>query len=209
MTGASAAQIGAIHTISKSIGMTEDERRALIASCAGGKRSSRELTSGEAIRVVDRLKALQGGQTGARPAKGARQLSGKWAGKLRALWLSGWHLGVVGNSSDAALLAFVKRQTGLDHERFMQSAADARRVIEAIKSWLKREAGVQWPEDGDAYFSKRAVHRAQTRRMIACGLRVPDEPAREDMTSAELDLMIAARGAVLRKAFKKGQSNDR
>lgn len=209
MTGASTAQIGAIHAISKSLGMTEDERRALIATCAAGKRSSRDLTAAEAVTVVKQLKAMAGGKTGARPAIGARELSGKWAGKLRALWLSGWHLGVVQNSSDAALLVFVKRQTGLDHERFMHDAADARRVIEALKSWLARKAGVEWPADGDPYFSKRAVHRAQTRRLIACGFPLPDAPAREDMTSAELDAEISQRGAVLRKAQKKGASNGR
>ena len=36
------------------------------------------------------------------------------AGKVRALWISGWHLGVVRDRTDAGLAAWLRRQTGLD-----------------------------------------------------------------------------------------------
>lgn len=193
---ASAAQIGAIHSIAKRLGMTEDERRDAIAAAAGGKRSAKLLTAGEAITVIDNLKAIQGG--GAK----SRELDGKFAPILRALWISGWHLGVVFDRKDKALLSFLGRQTGLSHTRFLRDTKDARRVIEALKGWLAREAGVDWPGTNDILASKAAVHRAQTRRLIACGFALPDEPTERRMTAEELDADIKARGAVLRKALK-------
>lgn len=208
MTSASAAQIGAIHTIAKRLGLDEDTRRELIASVAGGKRSSRELTSGEAIRVIDRLKTIQGGGAGA-TATGARTMDGDYAPKLRALWLSGWHLGVVSDRTDAALLAFLERQTGLSHSRFLRDPKDARKVIEALKAWLARAAGVEWPTRAGAdqvHQSKCAVHDALRSRLQAAGADITDMPHPGAMTEAEIDAEIRAGGALLRRLLKGGNN---
>lgn len=191
MSGASSAQIGAIHALAGRIGLTEDERRAFIARQASGKTSCRQLSGREAVRVIDGLKALQGG-------KGATDLAGPYAAKLRALWLSGWHLGVVRDRTDRALLAFLERQTGLEHTRFLADAASARRVIEALKAWLAREGGVKWPASSSVDESKRAVWQAQRRRMAALGLEVS-----EDDPGADLDAEIRAAGALIRKRLKR------
>lgn len=71
--------------------------------------------------------------------------------------MSGWHLGVVRDRTDAALLAFLERQTGLEHTRFLVDAASARRMIESLKGWLAREAGVEWPASGSVEASKAAA----------------------------------------------------
>ncbi|WP_375640671.1 regulatory protein GemA, partial [Bartonella sp. MM55XZML] len=71
-------------------------------------------------------------------------LEGKYAKKLQALWIAGWNLGIIRDRSDKALLAFVKRQTGVDHIRFLRDSDDACRAIEALKGWLQREGGVDW-----------------------------------------------------------------
>jgi hypothetical protein len=42
------------------------------------------------------------------------------------------------------LIAFVKRQTGLDAVQFLRFAGDARKAIEALKAILAREGGVDW-----------------------------------------------------------------
>ena len=44
---------------------------------------------------------------------------------------------------DKQLLAFVKRQTGIDHANWVLDNADAVRVIEALKSMMTRR-GVRW-----------------------------------------------------------------
>ncbi|BAF88132.1 Mu-like prophage protein gp16 [Azorhizobium caulinodans ORS 571] len=193
MSGASSAQIGAIHALAGRIGLTQAERRAFIARQASGKTSCRQLSGREAVRVIDGLKALQGGR-----AKGAADLAGPYAAKLRALWLSGWHLGVVRDRTDTALLAFLERQTGLEHTRFLSDAASARRVIEALKAWLAREGGVEWPAGSSVDESKRAVWQAQRRRMAALGL-----DGSEGQPGADVDVEIRATGAVIRRRLKR------
>lgn len=199
MSTATAQQIGAIHGIARRLGLDTDTRRDVIAAVAGGKRSCADLSKAEAIRVIDRLKALQGGAT---PARGAADLAGPYAAKLRALWLSGWHLGVVRDRTDTALLAFLERQTGLEHTRFLSDAASARRVIEALKAWLAREAGVEWPASGSVEASKAAVWQAQRRRLAALGLPVKDA---EPGPGTDLDGEIRAGGVLIRKRMKAGR----
>jgi len=80
---------------------------------------------------------------------GKRPLAdGETAAKLRALWISGYHLGVVQDPAEAALAAFVKRVTG-GRRRGVEALqwltnADASKAIEALKAWLGRAAGVEW-----------------------------------------------------------------
>lgn len=85
---------------------------------------------------------LRGSGAGANRRR--KTLTGPYAKKLQALWIAGWNLGLVRNRDDKALLAFVKRMTGLEHTQFLHDAANAKKVIEALKSWLAREAGVNW-----------------------------------------------------------------
>lgn len=128
----------AIYAGCKALGIAdEDDRRDLFERITG-KRSLRVMTPTEQEGVVQELRRL-----GFR-ADGRRQLSGPYARKLQALWIAGWNLGLVRNRDDAALIAFVKRQTGLDHVRFLQDSADAMRAVEALKSWLARDGGVMW-----------------------------------------------------------------
>lgn len=68
-------------------------------------------------------------------------------GKIRALWWSLYWLGEVNETDDTAILAFVRRQTGIEHLRFL-GHRQAPAVIEALKSWLSR-AGVRWWSEGD------------------------------------------------------------
>ncbi|MGD9770106.1 MAG: regulatory protein GemA [Pseudolabrys sp.] len=170
MTAVSPRQIGAIHSIAKRLKLDDEVRRDIIAR-ETGKRSSRDLTFAEAGRVIESLKALsttvQGGFDNS--LNGTKGLAGRYAGKLRALWISGWNLGVVRDRSDKALLAFVERQTGLSHTRFLREPRDAARAIEGLKAWLGRAAGVEWPAaDADVLDVKRAVIVAQ-RRLLGLG----------------------------------------
>lgn len=198
MTAASAAQIGAIHVIAKALGMTDAERRDLMAGVCG-KRSASQLTAGEAVQVVGRLQALRAGGKSA-----AHTASGRYAPKLRALWLSGWALGVVRDPSDAAMLAFVATPSQVDHARFLDTAA-ANRAIEAIKGLLAREAGVIWPAGkGDVRASRLAVLAALRRRLEAARADVSDLPSGTDLTDAEIDRAVREGGARLRRHLTGG-----
>lgn len=131
----------AIHVARKQLGMDDDTARDLYERVTG-KRSLRAMSEPERNQVVAEFR-----KRGFKAASnGRKKLTGKYAAKLQALWIAGYNLGIVRNRDDAALIAFVKRQSGLDHVRFLQSAADARSAVEALKSWLTREGGVDWSE---------------------------------------------------------------
>lgn len=204
MIAATRAQIGAIHALKARLGLDEGSYRAALARY--GAASSRELSIGAAASLIDRLNGREASDapataTPGRPA-GAMALSGPYAGVCRALWLSAWNLGLLRDRTDAALVAFARRQTGLDHIAWMRDPADARRVIEALKGWITREAGVAWPTDRDikaahaAGFGsdtlpkarRAAVLEAQWRRLIALGAVTVMQP---DLPLAELPAYVA------------------
>lgn len=134
--------IAAIHVAKKQLGLDDDTYRALLIRLTG-KTSAGDMTETERNKVVSELR-----RQGFKPASsGTRKpLEGRFAKKLQALWIAGWNLGVVDNRDDAALLAFVKRQSGLDHVRFLHDAEDASKAIEALKAWLARVAKVDWSD---------------------------------------------------------------
>ncbi|MBX3506860.1 MAG: regulatory protein GemA [Parvibaculum sp.] len=202
---ATAAQIAAIHAEAKRAGLDEAMRRDLMQGVAG-KRSARDLTALEAGRVIERLKGLSNGAQ--RPSKAARPprvtVSGPYAAKLRALWLSAYNLGVAQSRDDAALLAFVERQTGLSHTQFLHIAHDATKAIEGLKAWIAREAAVNWPKQKDDVIGmKRAVilaqlSRAPDRAVAAFVLHCED--------GAELDAIQQRLGKALRPRSRRARA---
>ncbi|KQZ87219.1 hypothetical protein ASD64_07210 [Mesorhizobium sp. Root157] len=132
--------LAAIHVAKKQLGLDDDTYRAALVNITG-KASTRDMTEAERNKVVAafRDRGFKPASTGSR-----KRLEGKYSGKLQALWIAGWNLGVVHNRDDKALIAFVERQTGLSHVRFLHDPADAAKAIEALKSWIAREARVDW-----------------------------------------------------------------
>jgi alkanesulfonate monooxygenase SsuD/methylene tetrahydromethanopterin reductase-like flavin-dependent oxidoreductase (luciferase family) len=190
-------QIRALQAARRSFGMDDDDYRAWLAREAGVG-STRDLTRAQAAALLDQLN-----RRGRRAP--AATASGRYTAKLRALWISAWHLGVVRERDDRALIAFVERQTGLTHTRFLTDAKEASKAIEALKSWIARQAGVVWPKDGgDALSAKRAVLRAQARMLAgehgvnALTLHVPDD---------QLDVSIAEFGRQIRRAGRSRRAS--
>lgn len=130
----------AIHTGLRKLGIAEDDARDLYERQTG-KRSLRDMSPAQHEAVIGELRRLGFKQASSRSRKG---LEGRFAKKLQALWIAAWNLGLVRDRTDAALIAFVKRQTGIDHVRFVRDADDARRAIEALKGWMERAGGVEW-----------------------------------------------------------------
>ncbi|MBB5046768.1 phage gp16-like protein [Rhodopseudomonas rhenobacensis] len=185
----SAPQIAMIHLLAKQAGIDDDCRRDVMEAVCG-KRSARDLTAIEAVNVIDRLKG----------ASKSADIDGPYGKKIRALWISAWNLGVVHNRTDAAMLAFVERQTGIERTRWLRAAKDARKAVEALKQWLAREAGVKWPAGDDPIAVRRAVIEAQQRL-----LGLPVMPATELLPddAVYLDQKISLLGRQLRKALAK------
>ncbi len=134
-----------IHIAKKQLSIDEDDFRGMCRRVTG-KDSTRAMSEKERGMVVDHLK-----NAGFKPAfKGrSKPLEGQFAKVLQAFWISAWNLGIIRSREDKALIAFVKRQTHIDHVRFLKDAGEARKVIEALKSMMKREAGCFWVQDMD------------------------------------------------------------
>lgn len=134
------SSIAAMHVARKQLDLDEDVYRAKLFAITG-KSSAKDMTEAERQKVLGEFRKV-----GFRPAPGRsagrRQLAGPYAKKLQALWIAAWNLGLVDDRDDKAMLAFLKRQTGLDDTRFLHHADDGRAAIEGLKGWLKREAAV-------------------------------------------------------------------
>ncbi|MBW8638971.1 regulatory protein GemA [Hoeflea sp. WL0058] len=129
-----------IHVAKKQLGLDDDSYRDVLERTVG-HRTAKGLTEAQCGKVLEEMNRL-----GFKSSSGAlrKALEGRFAKKLQALWIAGWNLGIVRNRDDHALLAFVKRQTGLDHTRFLHHPEDAAKAIEALKAWLARDGGVDW-----------------------------------------------------------------
>lgn len=137
--------VAAIHAGFKQLGISDDtDQRALYARVTG-KTGLTLMKPTEKEAVVTELRRL-GFKPAAHRKAGQQKLTGKYAKKLQALWIAAHNLGVVHDRDDKAMLAFVKRQTGIDHTRFLHYASDARRAIEGLKGWMTRQAGVDWAD---------------------------------------------------------------
>lgn len=132
-----------IHVAKRELGLDDDTYRTKLANITG-KSSVKDMTEAERLQVLEVFRSEGFKPKADRRPDGRLKLSGRFAGKLQALWIAGWNLGIFKNRDDAALEAFVKRQTGLDAVRFCGNAADARKAIEALKAILAREGGVDW-----------------------------------------------------------------
>lgn len=209
---ASPAQLRKIHALSRQLRLDEDTRRDLMER-ETGKRSSKGLDIREAIRLIDTMERLAEGAprpAAKRMAAGALALDGPFVGKIRALWISAHLLGVVRDPKDTAMVAFVLRQTGVEHQRWASKAlgepAAARKVIEALKKWLTREADVQWgEEEPDGEGAKRAVYLAIRRKLTAAGVdpNFAEFPGRRFLFAAGAELDALTRQAAERLAKAK------
>ncbi|MHA7882775.1 gp16 family protein [Nitratireductor rhodophyticola] len=136
--------LAAIHVAKKQLGLDDDTYRAVLVRITG-KNSAGTMNELEREKVLAELRR-QGFRNVSRMSSASKPLEGPYSRKLQALWIAAWNLGLVRDRRDSAMLVFVRRQTGIDHTRFLRNPSDARAVIEALKAWLARDAGVDWAE---------------------------------------------------------------
>lgn len=188
-------QIRAIHAIKTRTRLDDSSYRGMLQGF--GVASSKDLSRAEADDLLRRMRDIPGAEKPAsKPVKD--RAAGPYAPKMRAMWLALWNLGAVEDKRDSALHAFCKRQTGLDHSRFVFAAADATAVLEALKAWLIRE-GVVWPAaagSAEAYrmAMKRAIIRAQWRRGMALGVLRQTSGVEEDLAMTSYVASVARGG---------------
>ena len=195
----------AIHAGCRALGYDEDMRRNLYRAVTG-ESSAADMSEAQRSAVVAELRR-RGFETASNGSR--KPLDGPYAKKLQALWIAGWNLGLIRDRDDRALLAFVRRQTGIGHTRFLHRAADGAKAIEALKAWLTRDGGVDWKQTArfDPPYGFR-VAEAQVEKLhgdasyfwtVACKLGGKREPAEFRHNSDWIPVMNAL-GAQIRQA---------
>ena len=122
------ALIAKIHLAKKQLAMIDDSYRNLMRRVVG-RHSSKDCTDAQLVRVLEEFKRL-----GFKPPK---KLSGKpFVRMIYAIWKD--LKPYLDAPNDAALAAFVQRQTGIDKPEWLDGK-QAGVVIEALKGWLARE----------------------------------------------------------------------
>ena len=137
-SGARRADLAAIHIAKQSLGMTDDEYRDVLFSVCR-VRSSAQLDFTGRKAFLAHLRACQAQSGGA--ASVPRALPA-WSSSHRRLWslwqqLADHHL--VLSRDRAALVAWVKRQTGVDRLEWL-SPPQLDLCIDSAKRWLSRKS---------------------------------------------------------------------
>ena len=208
-----------IKTAQKHFGMEDAVYRDFLYSVVK-RRSCTQCSDYQLAQIINAFELQGFRNTGNSRASRAE---GKYASILKAVWLSGWNLGVVRSRDDAAMIAFVQRQTGVSHTRFLTDGRDARKAIEGMKRWIARESSLEWPGKGSRE-AKKAVVRAQWRRLFTLGKTpvdlhnpetgLPEEMTRilkrsvfdieqRDLTETDFDKVQVAFGKRIRSAMAK------
>lgn len=155
--------LAAIHIAFKALGLSKEDACSLKQSVTG-KASAADMSEQQRKRLLARLAELQADVAKAKgeqpkftpkrqPPRRASNgdLDERWY-KARALWSSLAAAGHVRTDTDEALTAYVKRQTHMDHWRFL-NGHQVNSVIEALKRWCRRvnvptEAAKEEPTHG-------------------------------------------------------------
>ncbi|MBN9477379.1 MAG: hypothetical protein ABS43_03620 [Bordetella sp. SCN 67-23] len=137
-------EIRLIQIAKRDLQLQDDEYRDLMQTVTG-KRSSTELDWTQRKRFLDHLKKLgfkpkTSGTGRKRQAPIARSPDDRHAerwDKARALWTLLAEAGAIQHNTDAALMAYVQRQTQVDAWRFL-NGYQINTVIESLKRWCRR-----------------------------------------------------------------------
>lgn len=134
-----------IHVARRELGMQDDDYRSMLASMTalGGRTSAADLSIKGLELVLKALKTkgfkirIKGSTAATSNKPGRRMASDPVSRKIRSLWLQLRDAGVLRDSSEKALAAYVKNTTGVEDLAWLNDA-QARKVIEGLKSWLSR-----------------------------------------------------------------------
>jgi len=213
----------------KQLGLDDDVYRAKIAGLYDGKTSITQMSVFELEDFVRQLKA-DGAKFTKRPPQraGKRPLAGgAEINKIRALWISLYHLGVVRDPAEQALVNFAKRVSGGRNKgkAALQwlTGEDTVKVIEALKAMAVRDADVSWEpvlriDKPPLHVPRQRVIEAQWRTLIDLGVVDETDDVRDyavkivgglDRLKEDLlDPVIEALGARIRNALSNAGCKD-
>lgn len=130
------SELAMIHIAKAAIGMAEDVYRDMLWT-HGQVLSAADLDRIGRKRVLDHLKACGWKPTPARKAKSRKLANEPQLCMIRGLWIELHQCGIVRDSSEAALIAFVRRYAKVDALEWLNGAQTSR-IIEHLKKWRNR-----------------------------------------------------------------------
>ena len=131
-----------IHIARSDLQMDEDTYRQMLQGLTGTA-STKGMDLPQLTKVLDSMKKKGFRVKPAGNAKTGIALDDHpQSRKIRALWLDMATAGVIRDSSEQALALWVKRETGISALRWL-SNEQASSVIEKLKKWQRRAAGVK------------------------------------------------------------------
>ncbi|EHF4787286.1 regulatory protein GemA [Salmonella enterica] len=126
-----------IHIAKNKLGIDTDTYRQMLLSITGVTSTS-TMNPGQLKKVLNVMKDKGFRVKPAAKARSSRPLvDTPQVKKLRALWLEMHQQGKVRDSSEVALQAWVKRETGVDKLQWLEPGM-ASLCIEKLKKWQKR-----------------------------------------------------------------------
>ncbi|EIJ5166984.1 regulatory protein GemA [Salmonella enterica] len=131
-----------IHIARSNLQMDEDTYRQMLQGLTG-KASTKGMDTTQLNRVLESMKKKGFRIKPAGKAKSGLPLDNHpQSRKIRALWLEMAAAGIVRDRSENALARWIKRETGISALRWL-STEQASSVIEKLKKWQRRAAGVK------------------------------------------------------------------
>lgn len=172
------ARLAKVHIAKKQLQLDDATYGATLARLFKGITSAADLTDRQLDELLEHFKrqGFKAPKRKPRRAGNRPMADSPEAKKLRALWLSLYHLGVVRDPSETALAAYVKRTTGVAALQWLKDDKGMQ-AIEGLKKMAER-AGVDWTKAGlgawEPYLPAEshepfAVVVAQWRRLLALG----------------------------------------
>ena len=129
--------IAKIHIAKKDLALCEESYRGLLERVTG-KDSCASLTVPQLKKVEQEFKNYGWKPKRSPKRAGSRRISGgPEQGKIRALWLSLYHLGEIHDPTEAALAKFAKRTVKVDDLNWL-SHKKADTLIKALRGWCER-----------------------------------------------------------------------
>lgn len=195
----------------KDLAIDEDTFRLLLQE-RYARTSRKDMSDTQLIDLVEHFKS-KGFKPKVATKTHRKMAAGREQGKMRALWLSLWHLGVIADSSEEALAGFARRVTGgksfgIEALQWVREE-DASAVIEALKERLARDGGVNWSPLKNA--SNRIVDDNPRHRVIEAQRRLlrylgtaPCFASDYLLSDQKADDLIAAQGQTIRNLKKDG-----
>lgn len=133
---ANRCNLAKLHIAKKELGLTDEAYRDTLRNITG-KDSAAKITDNQAGKVLIHFKNL-GWKPRGQAMPSVSVPNDPQSKKIQALWINMNQAGIVRHGSNVAMLAFVKKVTGVDRLEWC-NAAQKSTVIEVLKDWAQRE----------------------------------------------------------------------